>query len=56
MTELPTAHIHRIHGHVIAPPRRWEIPGLGLLRFMVGIWPATLTAVAAAMLVVTSAL
>lgn len=56
MPEFPSAYIHRIDGQTIAPPRRGHLPGVGLLRFIVGIWPATLTALAIASVVVTSAM
>ena len=56
MPQVPSAHIHRIDGHAIAPPRRWHLPGVALLRFMIGVWPATLTVVAVAGLALTNAL
>lgn len=55
----PRAYIHRIDGRSVAPPstmRLGALPGARLLRFVIGVWPATLTVVAAATLAVTTAL
>jgi len=51
---MPDAYIHRISGHLVARPRRWAMPPL--LRFMIGIWPATVTGLAAAAVAFTTAM
>ncbi|HEY4183375.1 MAG TPA: hypothetical protein VGM90_41410 [Kofleriaceae bacterium] len=56
MPEFPTAYVHRLDGQPIVPPRRWVLPGAGLLRVVIGLWPATVTVLVAATLVVTNAL
>lgn len=56
MPDIPSAHIHRLDGHTVTPPRIWTIPGLGLMRFVIGVWPATLALAATATVVVSNAL
>lgn len=51
---MPDAYIHRLDGHLVARPRRWEVPAL--VRFMIGIWPASLTAMAVACVAMIDAL
>ena len=51
MTDLPAAYIHRTAGHVVGRPHRVTMPAL--VRFAIGIWPATLTGLAALSLLAT---